>query len=75
MTRADIPDMCPASIGAAYLGIGLRTWYDWEKAGTLPTHRLPMLGRRVHYCGVRLRAYGTDSDIKARTAHALRHAS
>ncbi len=72
MTRADVPDLCSARQGAAYLGIALSTWYDWEKLGTLPTHRLPLLGRRVFYCGVRLRAYGTTKDITARTAAALR---
>jgi len=75
MTRADVPDICSAGQGAAYLGISLRAFQNYEKAGTLPTHRLPSLGRRVHYCGVTLRAYGTAQDIKTRTAHALRHAS
>lgn len=75
MTRADIPDLCTAAQGSAYLQIALSTWYAWEQAGTLPTHRLPSLGRRVHYCGVTLRAYGTADDIKKRTAQAVRLAA
>lgn len=75
MTRADVPDLCTAKQGAAYLQIAVSTWYEWEKAGSLPTHRLPSLGRRVHYCGVRLRAYGTADDIKQRLSKALKSAA
>ena len=75
MTREDVPDICPAEVGARYLRISLATWARWEAAGRLPTHRLPRLGHAVRYCGETLRRYGTPQDIKERRAALLKRSA
>jgi len=75
MTRAELPSQCTAKQGAAFLQVSLRTWHRLERAGSLPTHRLPSLCRSVRYDGERLARYGTPDDIRARAAKALRAVS
>jgi predicted DNA-binding transcriptional regulator AlpA len=61
--------------GCAFLQISRSHWYALEKAGELPTHRLPPLGRQVRWCGETLAKYGTPEDIaKRRRAHLLKSA-
>lgn len=61
--------------GRAFLGISRTTWYALERAGHLPTHRLPPLPgiRATRWCGETLAKFGTADDIRRRTRAALKH--
>lgn len=75
MTRADVPDACTVKQTAAFLGVSVRTVYRLEKSGDLPTTRLPQLCRAVRFDGAKLRAYGTEADLRKRASAALKLAA
>lgn len=71
MTREQLGAAVTATQGAAFLGISRSHWYALEAAGTLPTHRLPALGRTARWCGETLARYGTPQDLAKRRRLAL----
>lgn len=65
-----------AAQGAAYLQIARSTWYAWEAAGTLPTHRVVLPGvTAARWCGETLAQFGTPEDLRRRRAAALKGAA
>lgn len=76
MTRADLltREFVTVAEVAAYLRCARQTVYRLEKAGTLPTRRLPSLNGRALFDAQQLARFGTAEDTAARTRALLKTA-